>query len=167
MSKYTVDPNRVVDFSGCQKGIHPFKVIQSMNTGYDTASVVRWCPKCGAVVVDMDFDNRTNPGYHQKIKYPEITLKYGLEMAPINKKYYFTFTDGSFPYCAEDVKDFKEAMIKLIEYTGDNSSLLLKSLNGMTTEIEMVQLYNHFSTYTIELVFEIDKIIYPGETKDE
>lgn len=76
---YEVDVNRKVDFSGCKEGLHPFKVITSNSCGYDTEEVVRWCPKCGAVVVDMDFDNRTNPGYYKRIEYPEITLKYGFE----------------------------------------------------------------------------------------
>lgn len=79
MPKYTVDPNRVVDHSGCKEGLHPFKVITRTSLSFDREEVVRWCPKCGAVVVDMDFDNRTNPGYYKKIEYPEITCKYGFE----------------------------------------------------------------------------------------
>lgn len=79
MPKYTVDPNRIVDHSGCREGLHPFKVITRTSLSFNREEVVRWCPKCGAVVVDMDFDNRTNPGYYKKIEYPEITCKYGFE----------------------------------------------------------------------------------------
>jgi len=38
-----------------------------------SADVVRWCVNCGAIVVDTDYDGRTNPGYTMKMRYPEIT----------------------------------------------------------------------------------------------
>lgn len=79
MGKYTVNPNRVIDFSGCKKGKHPYKIIQSMSVGHDEEAVVRWCPKCGAITVDMDYDNRRYAGYYTELIYPEITLKNGLE----------------------------------------------------------------------------------------
>ncbi len=66
------------NFDGCKKGLHPFKVIARFGYG-DEIKVVRWCPECGAVVVDMDYDNRTHPGYYKKLQYPNITKKYGLE----------------------------------------------------------------------------------------
>ena len=68
------------NFESCKKGIHPFKVIARFELfGYDESKVVRWCPECGAVVVDMDYDERTNPGYYKKLQYPNITYKYGFE----------------------------------------------------------------------------------------
>jgi len=33
--------------------------------------LLRWCYKCGAVVVDIDHDNRTSPGAVMKMKFPE------------------------------------------------------------------------------------------------
>jgi hypothetical protein len=33
--------------------------------------VVRWCTVCGAVVVDLDYDGRTNPGQLMKMRFPE------------------------------------------------------------------------------------------------
>lgn len=33
--------------------------------------VVRWCRICGAVVVDLDMDNRTHPGYYLKMRFPD------------------------------------------------------------------------------------------------
>lgn len=41
--------------------------------GIDTDRVLRWCPKCGAVVVDLDIDGRTMPGNVVKMRIPEIT----------------------------------------------------------------------------------------------
>lgn len=67
------------DFNGCKKGLHPFKVISSSMVGFNEAKVVRWCPECGAIVVDMDSDNRTYAGYYKTLQYPNITKKYGLE----------------------------------------------------------------------------------------
>lgn len=66
------------NFEGCRKGLHPLKVIASFECG-DEAKVVRWCPECGAVVVDLDYDDRTNPGYYKKLQYPNITKKHGLD----------------------------------------------------------------------------------------
>ena len=33
---------------------------------------VRWCENCGAVVVDVDFDGRTNAGQIMKMRLPKI-----------------------------------------------------------------------------------------------
>lgn len=66
------------DFSECQKGLHRFKIITKRDFG-DEELAVRWCPQCGAIVVDREFDGRLDPGYYQKLKYPEITEKYGLK----------------------------------------------------------------------------------------
>ena len=32
--------------------------------------VVRWCKICGAIVVDRDYDGRTNPGQVKKMQFP-------------------------------------------------------------------------------------------------
>ena len=66
------------DFSKCKTGIHPFKKILSIQQG-DSEKVVRWCPERGAIVVDADYDNRTNAGYYKNLEYPNITKKYGLD----------------------------------------------------------------------------------------
>jgi hypothetical protein len=34
--------------------------------------VVRWCSHCGAVVVDLDYDGRTKPGFIKSVQFPEI-----------------------------------------------------------------------------------------------
>lgn len=38
---------------------HPWKVIYCAPLGYGCEEAVRWCPKCGGVVVDRDCDHRT------------------------------------------------------------------------------------------------------------
>lgn len=34
------------------------------------ANTVRWCPRCGAVVIDLDYDGRTNAGQVMKMRVP-------------------------------------------------------------------------------------------------
>ena len=62
-------------FKMCKNGNHLLKEIFRANC-YDAVNseyVVRWCSKCGAVVVDIDCDGRTNPGAFMKMKFPMIT----------------------------------------------------------------------------------------------
>jgi hypothetical protein len=55
----------------CRKGNHPFKEIY--RNGSDLKEdVVRWCPVCGTVVIDVDFDGRTNPGQAMKARRPKV-----------------------------------------------------------------------------------------------
>lgn len=37
--------------------------------------VVRWCKYCGAVVVDEDYDGRTNPGQIKSMQFPTLAKK--------------------------------------------------------------------------------------------
>ncbi len=46
------------------------KVIYVHYLKFDSYNVVRWCPKCGAVVVDCDYDGRINPGQILKMRFP-------------------------------------------------------------------------------------------------
>ena len=44
-----------------------------LSTGPDQdCTVVRWCRTCGAIVVDTDFDGRTNPGAILPMRFPAI-----------------------------------------------------------------------------------------------
>jgi len=55
----------------CKKGNH--SLIDIYTNGYvdHERIVVRWCTNCGAVVVDMDYDGRTQPGAIVKMKFPK------------------------------------------------------------------------------------------------
>ena len=59
-------------YQKCKEGLHPLKEI--LRTDYDGLAdkVVRWCPNCGAIVVDLDCDNRVYPGRVMKMKLPEL-----------------------------------------------------------------------------------------------
>ena len=67
------------DLDNCKLGLHPFEVIASFNGCWHETKVVRWCPECGAVVVDLDYDGRTKPGYYKKLQYPNIVYEHGFE----------------------------------------------------------------------------------------
>lgn len=61
------------DFTGCKKGLHPLIAILTVSQAFDTEKVVRWCPECGAIVIDMDYDGRTKPGHYMNMCFPNIT----------------------------------------------------------------------------------------------
>lgn len=72
--------------SECQKGKH--KLVE-INRGWHamggSEEVVRWCEVCGSVVVDVDYDNRTNAGQVMKMRGSTIT-KMLLFLLKKNKK---------------------------------------------------------------------------------
>lgn len=67
------------DFSKCKEGLHPFITISKVTTGIlDEYKLVRWCPECGAIVVDGETDGRNMPGYYKKLTYPNLCREFGL-----------------------------------------------------------------------------------------
>lgn len=56
----------------CRQKKHPLIRIYSYGSSSE-ADTVRWCPGCGAIVVDVDFDNRTNPGAVMKMRLPKVS----------------------------------------------------------------------------------------------
>jgi hypothetical protein len=59
----------------CQKHTESDLIeVLSSNLGFDEYAVARWCPNCGAIVVDSDFDNRTSPGKYMKMRKPRNAL---------------------------------------------------------------------------------------------
>ena len=55
-------------------GNHSLVEILRRNHRLDEAQdVARWCSKCGAIVVDVDFDNRTMPGEIMKMVLPSCS----------------------------------------------------------------------------------------------
>lgn len=59
----------------CIRGLHPLIEITSIDMAYDCEKVIRWCPECGAIVVDMDCDGRTYPGHYRKMMIPKMRHK--------------------------------------------------------------------------------------------
>ena len=55
----------------CLIGKHDLENIFEVGNDMST-NVVRWCRNCGAIVIDVDYDGRTNPGQVMKMKYPKI-----------------------------------------------------------------------------------------------
>jgi len=61
----------------CLKGNHKLIVILEAESTYGGSSqVARWCTECGSIVVDVDYDGRTNAGQIMKMKTPAIAKKH-------------------------------------------------------------------------------------------
>lgn len=51
--------------------VGPLKVMYRSSIGIHEEGVVRWCPNCGAIVIDIDYDGRTNSGGIMKMDFPK------------------------------------------------------------------------------------------------
>lgn len=49
---------------------YPLIEIMRVSEGFDIDRVVRWCPDCGAVVVDGECDGRVAPGRVMQMRFP-------------------------------------------------------------------------------------------------
>ena len=60
--------------SECEKGNHRLvEIYRALHDSIgDVDAVVKWCEVCGATVVDVEFDNRTQPGRIMKMKGPMV-----------------------------------------------------------------------------------------------
>jgi hypothetical protein len=61
-----------MDIIDCNKGNHNLKLITIVREDTISADVVRWCDICGAIVIDTDYDHRTNPGAIMKMRFPDL-----------------------------------------------------------------------------------------------
>ena len=57
----------------CLQGLHPLKTIYTDSDGF-VDTVVRWCPECGAIVIDNDVDGRVYPGKVMPMKLSNLYL---------------------------------------------------------------------------------------------
>jgi len=76
----------VAALHNCNQGNHDLvEILRS--SGYETDEVVRWCRVCGAVVVDLEVDNRLwKPGGGLKMMAPQV--------AKDKQLYYDSHKDG-------------------------------------------------------------------------
>lgn len=82
-----------------------------------------------------------------------------------SNKYLIIYKDkGYFPFFTE-ADDFKKAVKNLAEYTGTNDKLFFKAIDAMETEEEVVRLYERFSSFSIEIVYSVNCILF--KTKKE
>lgn len=70
--QYKAQVEKLID-EECKKGKHNFQEIAEYGATVISIVVVRWCVVCGAIVIDEDYDCRTNPGAVMKMKSPAIT----------------------------------------------------------------------------------------------
>lgn len=75
--------------------------------------------------------------------------------------YLFEFVDGTY-YDMTCAVSFKDAILEMSKYTGSGSELFSKCLKGFQgDDIQgMIDIFNHFSTYTIQKIYVVEKLLY-------
>lgn len=76
--------------------------IQSFTYGPGTYRTVRWCTKCGGVVIDMDVDGRIWPGHIMSMRFPEIVKS--VQIIENDKSMLYDFIKNNVPKSTLDVK---------------------------------------------------------------
>lgn len=61
-------------FDKNNKHIGKLETLDKFTINWDAEAVVRWCPRCGAVVIDKEYDGRIM-GKYSEMQFPEITRK--------------------------------------------------------------------------------------------
>lgn len=59
-----------------------------------------------------------------------------------------------------EATSFADAIKQFAEYEGVKNPLFLKSMKGMETNDDMIDLFNRFSYQEIKEVYKIDSVIY-------
>lgn len=66
-------------YKKCKEGLHPLKEISRNSDGF-VDRVTRWCPNCGAIVIDMEYDGRVYPGHYKKMLLPKLAREHVWEV---------------------------------------------------------------------------------------
>ena len=74
-------------------------------------------------------------------------------------KQFLIFYDYDNHYLTPSVAGIREAIGLFGEYVGAGD-LFQKALNGVETMDDMIQMFNHFSHYSIDAVYTIDEVLY-------
>ena len=61
----------------------------------------------------------------------------------------------------------KECIVKLSAFTGDKYPLFTKALNGCETTIDYIDMYNRFSDYQINAIYELGNELYADSGMNE
>ena len=66
-------------------------------------------------------------------------------------------------YTFIDAENVEDCIIQFADYTGCNSELILKALQGCQLPIDYVNMYNQFGYYDIDSILVIQQILYDKE----
>lgn len=66
-------------YEKCKEGLHPLRVISRINDGF-VDKVIRWCPNCGAIVIDMECDGRVYAGHYKQMVLPKLAKEHNWEI---------------------------------------------------------------------------------------
>ena len=75
-------------------------------------------------------------------------------------RYLFVYSNGGEDriHISEEVSSFADAVVELMNAVGDNCDLFMKSLKGMDSVQDIVDLFNHFSMYFIHSYYMVGDI---------
>ena len=75
-------------------------------------------------------------------------------------RYLFVYSNGGEDriHISEEVSSFADAVVELMNAVGDNCDLFMKSLKGMDSVQDIVDLFNHFSMYSIHSYYMVGDI---------
>ncbi len=74
-------------------------------------------------------------------------------------KNYLIMYDDEFSYYCE-AESVKNCLLQFLNYIGEARAVMIKALEGLSTEKEMVDFINITDISDIEVVYEINKAIY-------
>ena len=96
------------------------------------------------------------------MKAKELGVLEDLNMNNKNRSTHWLFIMNDDSTYGTTTDDFKAAIVELADYTGLNSPLFNKCINGfLNDDIEgLIQLFNQFSYYNIEQVYDVKKKLW-------
>lgn len=68
----------------CKDGVHTLTEVFRASNDPVSESVVRWCGVCGGIVVDIDYDGRTNAGQILPFRVPIMVHNFNKLMKAYN-----------------------------------------------------------------------------------
>lgn len=76
---------------------------------------------------------------------------------------YETYNDEKTFVC--EAVSLHDCIVKFAKYTGISCELFDKAIIGLSTDKDFIDMYNHFSQYDIDYIYQINKEIYCGKSK--
>ena len=83
----------------------------------------------------------------------------GVSVPSDKHKYLFILCDNTL-FFTENAENFATAINQLAVYTGAHTPLFAKSMKGMETNKDMIELFNHFDYNGIQHVYEVQSSLY-------
>lgn len=83
----------------------------------------------------------------------------GVSVPSDKHKYLFILSDETL-FFTETAETFAMAINQLAVYTGTHTPLFAKAMKGMTSNKDMIELFNHFAYHGLQHVYEVQCALY-------